>query len=243
LDELAPLKQAVHGCVSGSRDQLLLLLAAGGTGAKTVKDLRELGERLGLRWLKKANLSDRLAKSAGFAIRTNDGWELSPAAQKEITARFPAVGATRASEAAADLRAHLASIKDPTVRGFVEEAIACCEQKLWRAAVVLSWCGAVAILQAHVVRAHLADFNAEAKRRDPKWRDAKKADDLGRMKEHDFLDLLAALSILGKNVKQELQDNCLNLRNGCGHPNSLVISAARVAAHLEVLILNVYSKF
>jgi hypothetical protein len=40
------------------------------------------------------------------------------------------------------------------------------------------------------------------------------------MGEHDFLDVLAALSIIGKNVKDELQ-KALKLRNGCGHPTAL----------------------
>jgi hypothetical protein len=41
-------------------------------------------------------------------------------------------------------------------------------------------------------------------------------------------------------VKQEL-DTALQLRNGCGHPNSLKIGANKVAAHLETLALNVYA--
>jgi hypothetical protein len=51
------------------------------------------------------------------------------------------------------------------------------------------------------------------------------------MKEHDFLQVLEALSILGKNVKNELGD-CLKLRNGCGNPNSR-IAESRCAAHIE----------
>jgi hypothetical protein len=100
----------------------------------------------------------------------------------------------------------------------------------------------VAVLYDHVVNTALAAFNAEASRRDAKWKDAKTTDDLARMKEHDFLNLLEAISMIGKNVKQELQ-NCLTLRNGCGHPNSLRIGDNRVAAHIEVLLLNVFMKF
>ena len=88
----------------------------------------------------------------------------------------------------------------------------------------------------------LAAFNAEASRKDSKWKHAKTADDLGRMKEHDFLDTLESISILGKKVKQELQ-KCLQLRNGCGHPNSLQIADHKVSAHIEDLILNVFAKF
>jgi hypothetical protein len=45
-----------------------------------------------------------------------------------------------------------------------------------------------------------------------------------------------------KNVKEELQ-NCLKLRNACGHPSSLKVGASRVAAHIEILIQNVFAQF
>ena len=98
-------------------------------------------------------------------------------------------------------------------------------------------------MYAYVVRDLLQAFNTEARRRDPKWKDARNADELGRMKEHDFLDVLEAIGSIGKNAKQVLQNQCLTLRNGCGHPNSLKISENNVAAHLDMLVLNVYSKF
>jgi hypothetical protein len=88
----------------------------------------------------------------------------------------------------------------------------------------------------------LREFNKEASRIDAKWKPARTADDLGRMKEHDFLDRIAALSIIGKNVRQELE-KCLSLRNGCGHPNSLKLGPNAVANHVEILLLNVFKVF
>ena len=140
-----------------------------------------------------------------------------------------------------DLRAHLPNIKDEEARAFVGEAITCFEHELYRSAVVMSWLAAVRILYAHVHEHWLKEFNDEAKRIDPKWKPAKTTDDLGRMKERDFLDRIAALSIIGKNVKQELE-RCLERRNGCGHPNSLKLSQNTAAHHIEVLLMNVIDK-
>ena len=61
-------------------------------------------------------------------------------------------------------------------------------------------------------------------------------------READFLDCLEGASIIGKSVRKEL-GVCLDLRNGCGHPNGLKIGETRVAAHIESLILNVYARF
>lgn len=141
-----------------------------------------------------------------------------------------------------NLHKHISLVKDSNTVQLLEEAVVCFENKLYNAAVVLSWIGAISLLYDYVVQYHLTGFNDEVLRRDPKWRPAKTADDLARMKEYEFLNILEALSIIGKNVKQELQSS-LKLRNACGHPNSLGISQNRVAAHLEILILNVFSKF
>jgi hypothetical protein len=93
------------------------------------------------------------------------------------------------------------------------------------------------------VKEKLKEFNAEAVVRNPKWKHAKTTDDLGLMKEDAFLDVLQKISVIGKNVKQELKDSCLKLRNGSGHPNSLTFGENRVASHVELLMLNVFSKF
>ena len=147
-----------------------------------------------------------------------------------------------ATNDAKDLRSHLTSISNPQTRSFIEEAINCLEADQKRAAVVFSWIGAISVLYDEVVKHHLSTFNAEATAKDAKWKPAKNSDDLGKMKEFDFLNILEKISVIGKNVKQELQQS-LQLRNGCGHPNSLKIGVRKVAAHIEILILNVFSKF
>jgi hypothetical protein len=106
----------------------------------------------------------------------------------------------------------------------------------------MSWLAAVNILHKEVVANHLSAFNAEARRIDSRWRDARNTDDLGRMGEAELLDRIAAISVIGKNVKEELQ-KALKLRNGCGHPNSLRISANMTASHLELLLLNVFDRY
>ncbi len=62
------------------------------------------------------------------------------------------------------------------------------------------------------------------------------------MKESEFVDTIYKISMIGKNVRDELQ-LCLKRRNGCGHPNSLKLRGNTVASHLEILILNVFVKF
>lgn len=192
--------------------------------------------------MRKWNITDILKKAKGTTIRLPAGHEVS----EKGHARLAELGVSKLPAAAAkvaqDLRKHLAKIKDDTTRAFVEEAIKCHEAGLYRSAIVMSWLAAVGVLYQEVVANHLAAFNTEAVRVDNRWKPATTTDDLGRMKEVDFLDRLAAIKVIGKNVKIQLA-NGLDLRNGCGHPNSLRVGPNAVAAHIEMLLMNVFDKF
>lgn len=226
-----------------STDKLLLCLATENVTAKSVAKLRDLAIKNGLRAAGKWNVSLLLARSKGRAIRSNDGWELTDDGKNYVAGLVGPYAASPAPAVAASLRIHLSKIQNPDVRAFVEEGIECFEQRLYRSAVVLSWVGAVALLHQHVVQRHLAAFNAEATRRFAnKWKVAATSDDLSLMTESNFLQVLESISVIGKNVKQELEKQ-LKLRNGCGHPNTLKISENIVAAHVELLILNVFVPF
>jgi hypothetical protein len=222
-------------------DKLLLVLATFDAPCQ-IGDIKARGREGGFTIPRAWNLSSILSRSGGHAVRTPGGWELTDPGRDHLRG----LGVTNLSPAAAnvahDLRAELANIKDADTRALVDEAVTCFEYKIYRAAVVTSWVAAVQVLQQHVHAHHLAPFNTEALRIDPKWRPAKTTDDLGRMKESDFLDRLVALSVIGKNVKAELID-CLDRRNGCGHPNSMKLGPNTVAHHLEILLLNIFKVF
>lgn len=191
--------------------------------------------------IRKWNLASILIKAKPYVLRFDDGWMLSPEGKDRVASILSSPGSTK--KTAQVLRKELAKIADPCTKAFIEEAVSCLEHDLKRAAVVFSWAGAVSLLYDHVLKNRIAEFNAEAVRRDPKWRSAKTKDDLARMKESDFLDILAAISMMGKNAKEHLKNTCLNIRNSCGHPNSFKLGKHTVEAHLEALVLNVFQRF
>lgn len=227
-------------------ERILLLLACEADVPKKAADIRRLGTDLGLLEIEKWSIDSFLNATKQKAVKLKKGWVLTSEGKRDLKQTFEiAGGVSPANAAAVHLRDLLPKLKDENTRAFVEEAVRCLEVSppLLRAAVVLSWVGAMSVLHAHVVRVKLSEFNAEATGRDPRWKAAKTADDLGLMNEDAFLDVLQKLSVIGKNVKQELKDVCLKLRNGCGHPNSLAIGENRVASHVETLLLNIFAKF
>lgn len=222
-------------------DKLLLILATFG-GPTSLAALRERARTAGLKIGDRWNPSSTLARSKGLAIKVPDGWELTESGKAYLRNLGVTSLSPSAVQVASDLRAHLARIKNATTHAFVEEAIKCHEAQLYRSAIVMSWLAAVNVLHREVVAHHLAAFNADAKNFNSKWKEAVNEDGLGRMGESDFLDRLSALGVIGKNQKTELK-KALDLRNGCGHPNSLRVGQNVVAAHLELLLLNVFEKF
>lgn len=227
-------------------DKLLLCLAVEPETPKAVKDVHHLAMSSGLRTVKKWNVSAYLGAASELAVRTAEGWELTAKGSQHVARIAGPLMNSPVPKVASSLRSHLVKVGNADTQKFVEEAIACFEGRQHRAAVVLSWVGAVSLLYDYVVTHHLSAFNAQATARTisskQPWQPAKNADDLARMKESDFLVVLEKLSVIGKSVKKQLEQ-CLDLRNGCGHPNSLKIAEHVVASHIEILILNVFSRF
>lgn len=225
------------------REKLLLTLSFDDAQPLPIAKLKTLASENGLRDCLKWNIADILGKAKGLAINTKEGWTLTTAGLAHLRAqKLIPEKVSVAKSIVDDLRLHITKITSPDTKSFLDEAVSCLEIGQNRAAIVFSWVGAVSVLQQYVVDNKLTDFNVEATKRDPKWKAAKTTDDIGLMKEAIFLDVLQAISVLGKNVKQELQ-SALTLRNGCGHPNSLKVGERKAAAHIESLIQNVFSKF
>lgn len=241
------LVESLHKKRLSRQDALLLILCVNHDQAKEVRGIKQLGRKAGLTEIFNWNVSDALRKAKGLAIRVPDGWAITSKGKEHVRNLGVLLEkkSPKSLHFAASLRQAVKSISSVDTVAFLEEAITCFEAGLYRSSVVLSWVGTMSLLQDQIIKHHLSVFNAEAQRRDANWKPARTKDDLSRMKESDFLGIIGTppISLIGKNVKEELKNNCLQLRNACGHPNSLKIGENRVAAHLEVLILNVFSKF
>jgi hypothetical protein len=244
LLRVAELKNLLHRSGLSQADSLLLILAAANGAPQRPDAITQTAISAGLREIKKWNISARLAASGGRAINTPSGWELTDSGRNHLKTTFGiGVSPSPMTASASRLAKHLTKITNQQIREFVEEAIECLEHEHRRAAVVLTWVGAVALLQDYVVAKRLSDFNSEAQRRNVKWRNAATADDISsRMEEYEFLQVCAGISLFGKSVKQRLEQ-ALKLRNGAGHPNQLAVDEYEAAAHVEALIKNVFDKF
>jgi hypothetical protein len=243
---------AVHELAkTGQRAPTLLLLSHIKQPARPGQ-IRSKGVQIGFRVISQWNLSDVLKAAAkeGQVAQLADGWKLL-APGFTVVAEFFRPDAPLIAETRHGLRSYLANITNEQRRIFLDEAIRCFDAKAHRAAVVLSWVGAVHILQEYVVAHHRTAFNRAGVERAAKYASAgkpfnfvpiKTIKDFGTIAEIDFLQICQDAGVLHKAEKQVLEER-LNLRNQCGHPNPLIVAEHTVAHHIEVLMLNVYSKY
>src|SRR5271155_4284970 len=158
--------RSIHKKGLSQSNALLLIIASEGSLPKRPDAIMQLGLSAGVRNIKKWNVSARLAASNGKAINTPTGWELTDSGREHLARELGVdLGASPMHKAASGLAKQLSKIKNSQTREFVEEAIECLDHGHRRAAVVLSWVGATALLQEYVVSKRRDDFNAEATRR------------------------------------------------------------------------------
>ena len=222
------LHENINNANLSQKDSVLLILGYEADSSISIAEIKKIGKEAGLSEIEKWNIADILGKAKGLSCKIKGGWILTKKGKGHVSSLLAGFKNKRPAlkNVADDLRVLIEKSQSTDVRLFLEEALSCFEIGSYRASIVLSWAGAVYILYKNIVDSNLDYFNKEATKRDSKWKNAKTIDDLGRMKEKDFLDVLVVLSVIGKNVKDELED-CLKLRNSCGHPNSLKIGENR----------------
>lgn len=236
------LKDVVHRDNLKRLDIALLCVAAAGGLSIPTSEVRRLAIQVGVKDAKKINFSAVLSSADGRVFRTPKGWELTATGRKRIDTLCDGIINSPIAIQTNHLRNLLSGIKNENTHNFLTEAITCAESSLYRAAVVLSWAGAISLLHSSVIANHLQEFNAEVSKRNKHWKNAKTEDDLSLLKESVFIEIACIVGLFGKDVKQQLE-LALRLRNSCGHPNSLRIGPNKVAAHLEILALNIYSRY
>lgn len=223
------------------RDKLLVILMYA-RKPSSIQELRAHGVNLGFRIPQRWNPSAILARSKGLAVKTTSGWQITRAGREHLDALGLSETGKAVKEVNLSLHSELDNVVDSSARAFVQEAITAFELGLYRSAVVMSWLSAVHFMYAYVREQALELFNTAAREKDPRWKDANNEDGLARMAERDFLERLHAISVIGKSTKAALVE-CLDRRNGCSHPNSLRLGANTAAHHIEILLLNVFTKF
>jgi hypothetical protein len=209
--------------------------------ALTVETLRALLKRGRIPRSAKLNLADVLAKSVPHVDTSGkEGnrflWTLTPTGQQFVRTlvNLPSIEAEIEIDVTA-LRNLLTRITDKDTSDYVDEAIKCLSINALRASVVFLWAGAVKKIRDAVMAYALSAVNDAVVKFDPKARAIKSADDLVYLKESTLLLVSQDLGVFDKNERSVLED-CLDLRNKCGHPGKYKAGPKKVSSFIEDLV-------
>ena len=196
---------------------------------------------------RKVNVADVLAKSGFLADSSGKDagghnlWRLTDSGRNHVRQILGPLA--RPAETAQDLTSLtslLEQVRDPIVRGFLEEGVKCLGAGALRAAVVFVWSGSIRTLQGMILEQGAAAVNAALTKHDPKTIRVARIEDFSSVK--DRITLLAAreLGILDKGQWTVLQSD-LDLRNQCGHPTRFQLGVKKASSFLEDIVNNVFS--
>lgn len=133
----------------------------------------------------------------------------------------------------------LGKVRNPEIKGFIEEALKCLSVDALRACVVFLWSGAIHTIHEKMLKSDKTKLNAALQKHDSKARNVTRIDHFAYVK--DRISLLAAseLGVIDKNEKDVLEE-ALGLRNKCGHPGKYKPGPKKVSSYIEDLITVVF---
>ena len=189
---------------------------------------------------KQFNVADVLGKSGPLVKASHDGkanrWSLTGSGQTHVTEALGLQGPHPEVVNAADgLAALTQSLGDDVARGFIEEALICYQVDARRAAVVFLWSGAMRHLQEKAFAYGLAVLNPAIQRHDGRTKQMAKFEDFSAVRDVTQLLAFREIGLLDKGEWQTLQE-CLDLRNRCGHPTKYKPRANKVAGFIEDVV-------
>jgi hypothetical protein len=225
-----------------SKTTKYMLIVGHHIGPAKNADIRKIAKENGWRAGSQSSPSDFLKLKREYCVSLPEGWELTGPGRSFLEQEGLISPGGILTPVTEQLDRYLLDVHDPQKASFIAEAVGCVKNKQPRAAIVLSWVGAVYLLYSHVVATKLNEFNTEARRRWAKIKDASDIDDLARMKESDFLSVIEHLRVISRAEAKELA-GCLDRRNTAGHPNSHNFEEVTVGHHIQTLITAVYLKF
>ena len=172
----------------------------------------------------------------------SDGWEHTSHSEKKLSLKGFETGSSPLTPFTQSLLKAIDEIKGEENKRFLREAVGCMQSKHFRAAIVLSWVGALWVLYEKAFANHASAFVKEAQAQGMKNFQVKNSEDFSKIhKESVFLEIAEKVGLISKTERKELV-GCLDRRNDAGHPNDADPGEGLVAGHIEVLIKHVFSK-
>jgi hypothetical protein len=141
-----------------------------------------------------------------------------------------------------DLRTLTGAINRAEVRSFLDEALRCLEVGAFRAAAIMAWAGAIAVLQDGADQHGLKIIEEAAKSVNRKAHDLRNRNDLQYFTDDLLLNSFEKAGLINKTELGLLLQQ-LKRRNAYAHPSGVEPSVEEVRAIIAELVRIVFSRF
>lgn len=142
-----------------------------------------------------------------------------------------------------DLESLVFQLQDSDEIDYLMEALECFRNGALRAGVIFIWSASIQnIRQKLIDSTELAEINSELKLIDRGAKEIKNIDSFQFIKDEKLIHLSQRVGLYDKFEKNILTDNCLGLRNKCGHPSNYKPEIQKVKAFVEDIINMIYKK-
>lgn len=142
-----------------------------------------------------------------------------------------------------DLESLVFDIKDIDEIDYLMEGIDCFRNGVLRAGVIFIWSAAIRNIRQQIInKTTLNHINEELSSIDPRAKKIKTIDSFEYIKDETVIHLCERIGLFSKFEKNELINNCLGLRNKCGHPSSYKPENQKVKSFVEEILNMIYKK-
>jgi site-specific recombinase XerD len=142
-----------------------------------------------------------------------------------------------------DLESLVFQLQDSNEIDYLMEAIECFRNGALRAGVIFIWSASIQNIRQKIMNSsNLKEINSELKFIDKAAKEIKNIDSFQFVKDEKIIQLSQRIGLFDKFEKNILIENCLSLRNKCGHPSNYKPKTQKVKAFVEDIINMIYKK-
>lgn len=142
-----------------------------------------------------------------------------------------------------DLESLVFQLQNSDEIDYLMEALECFRNGALRAGVIFIWSASIQNIRQKIINStDLKEINSELKLIEKGAKEIKNIDSFQFIKDEKIIQLSQRIGLFDKFEKNILIENCLGLRNKCGHPSNYKPEIQKVKAYVEDILKMIYKK-
>lgn len=174
-------------------------------------------------------------KKPARLLKDAQGYRLAASVRAQLSQSLVRPAGAQTSSLLSGLMPQIADVSKKT---FLNETIACFNNKAYRAAIIMAWNLAYSHICDRIFGTHVGAFNAQRAKAFPKMPELTKRTDFEDYKESTVIEICRGARIFDATVCKILTSR-LDRRNSAAHPSSAMFTSVQAEDQITDLVNNV----